>query len=142
MKTFHAEIDIAGTADVVWEVLTDAARYPDWNSTVERVDGQIVSVERVTVHAKVSPGRAFPLVVGNWDPPRRMTWKGGMPLGLFSGVRTLSVKPVAEGRVTFVMREEYSGLLAGLITRSIPDLQPAFDRFAADLKARVERPSR
>jgi hypothetical protein len=37
------------------------------------------------------------------------------------------------------MREEFSGLLAPLIARSIPDLQPAFDRFAADLKRRTER---
>jgi hypothetical protein len=36
------------------------------------------------------------------------------------------------------MREEFSGLMAPLITRSIPDLQPAFDQFAADLKARAE----
>lgn len=36
------------------------------------------------------------------------------------------------------MREEFSGLMAPLITRSIPDLQPSFDRFAADLKARAE----
>ena len=37
------------------------------------------------------------------------------------------------------MREEFSGLLAPLITRSIPDLQPSFDRFTADLKSRAER---
>jgi hypothetical protein len=37
------------------------------------------------------------------------------------------------------MREEFRGLLAPLITRSIPDLQPAFDTFAADLKRRAER---
>jgi hypothetical protein len=36
------------------------------------------------------------------------------------------------------MREEYRGLLAGLIGRSIPDLQPAFDEFAAALKREAE----
>ena len=37
------------------------------------------------------------------------------------------------------MREDYTGWLAPLITKTIPDLQPAFDEFAACLKARVER---
>ena len=33
---------------------------------------------------------------------------------------------------------EFGGLLAPLITRSIPDLQPAFDAFAGDLKRHAE----
>ena len=33
---------------------------------------------------------------------------------------------------------ETEKVLAGMITRSIPDLQPAFDEFAACLKARAE----
>ena len=36
------------------------------------------------------------------------------------------------------MREEYSGPLAGLMSRSIPDLQPSFDTFVNGLKARAE----
>jgi len=36
------------------------------------------------------------------------------------------------------MREVYTGPLAGLITKSIPDLAPSFTRFADGLKRRVE----
>jgi hypothetical protein len=36
------------------------------------------------------------------------------------------------------MREEYSGLMAPLICRSVPNLQPAFDEFASDLKRAAE----
>ena len=39
------------------------------------------------------------------------------------------------------MREEYSGPMVPLIWRSMPDLQPSFDKFARGLKARVERGS-
>ena len=45
-----------------------------------------------------------------------------------------------DGTVKFAMREAYSGLLASLITKSIPDLQPSFDEFAANLKKRSEEP--
>lgn len=36
------------------------------------------------------------------------------------------------------MREEYTGPLAPLIWRSIPDLQPSFDQYVNGLKARAK----
>jgi hypothetical protein len=61
-----------------------------------------------------------------------------MPLGLFRGVRTFTVSPGADGSTSFRMREEFTGPLLGLIWRSMPDLGPSFEQFAAGLKARVE----
>jgi hypothetical protein len=92
----------------------------------------------VTLRAKASPGRAFPVLVSVFEAPARMVWTGGMPLGLFTGTRTLTLTSAPGGGVVFVMREGFAGLLAGLITRTIPDLQPAFDAFAADLKWAAE----
>jgi len=139
MRSFAASIRIRARPEAVWELLTTAADYPQWNSTVERIDGRIAAGETVKVYAKAAPGRAFPLKVTEFAAPRRMVWSGGMPLGLFTGTRTYTLTPTAEDEVGFAMREEFSGLLAPLITRSIPDLQPAFDTFAADLKRRAER---
>lgn len=76
---------IRAPVERIWSILTDAAAYPSWNSTVERVIGTIASGEKVTVYAKASPGRAFPLEVTAFEPNRRMVWRGGMPLGLFTG---------------------------------------------------------
>jgi len=36
------------------------------------------------------------------------------------------------------MDEVYTGPMAPMVTRSIPDLQPSFDEFAACLKATAE----
>jgi hypothetical protein len=68
-----------------------------------------------------------------------MVWSGGMPLGLFRGVRTFTLAPDAGGASAFTMREEYSGPLLPLIWRSIPDLGPSFAQFAAGLKQRAEQ---
>ena len=138
MKTFATEIDIRAPAGAIWSILTDAAGYPGWNSTVDRIEGRIAPGQKVTVYAKASPGRAFPLTVTEFEPATRMVWSGGMPLGLFTGRRTYALDAKAAGVIAFSMREEFTGLLAPLITRSIPDLQPAFDTFAADLKRRAE----
>ncbi|MEZ5925579.1 MAG: SRPBCC domain-containing protein [Hyphomicrobiaceae bacterium] len=138
MKSFAVQVEIAASPDTIWELLTDAPHYPRWNSTVERVEGEIASGGKLKVFTKAAPDRGFPLTVTAFERPGRMVWSGGMPLGLFKGERTYEITARAGGRTAFVMREVFSGLLAPLITRSIPDLQPAFDAFAADLKRAAE----
>ncbi len=62
-----------------------------------------------------------------------------MPFRLFRGVRTYLVSPDGEdGGTSFHVREEYTGPVLGLIWRSMPDLQPSFERFARGLKQRDE----
>lgn len=137
MKSFSTSIMIQSSPETIWAILTDGADWPNWNSTIDKVEGQIAPGEKITVYSKVNPGRAFPLKVSEFVPGQRMIWSGGMPLGLFKGQRTYTLTPNAGG-VEFAMREEFSGLMAPLITKSIPDLQPSFEAFAADLKRRAE----
>ncbi|HLJ63919.1 MAG TPA: SRPBCC domain-containing protein [Stellaceae bacterium] len=139
MKNFAAAIEIRARPETVWNLLTEAQGYPQWNSTVDKVEGRIALGEKITVHAKIAPGRAFPVKVTEFVPSERMVWSGGMPLGLFKGDRRFTLTLTSPGVTWFTMQEGFSGLLAPLITRSIPDLQPAFDAFAADLKRRAER---
>lgn len=141
MKSFASRTSIRAPAETVWAILTDASGYPEWNPTVTRVEGRIAPGQRVSVHAKISPGRAFPVTVTAFEPPSRMVWRGGMPLGLFVGVRTFTLTQKPDGVVEFSMHEAFTGLLAPLIGRTLPDLQPAFDEFAAALKQTAERRS-
>jgi hypothetical protein len=138
VRAFEATETIAAGPEAIWAALTDGAAYPAWDSGVVRVDGRIAPGESITVISAVDPGRTFPLRVTEFVPGQRMAWTGGLPLGLFTGVRTFALAPAGDGATRFTMREEYRGPLAPLIVRSIPDLGPSFRRFAAGLKARVE----
>ena len=120
MKSFATRTTIQATPDAIWHILTDAPGYAGRNATVIRVDGRIALGEKVTVHAKVAPGRAFPINVVAFDAPRRMVWSGGMPLGLFKGERIFELNPTGSGGVEFAMREDYSGLRAPLINQVDP----------------------
>src|SRR3954469_18101379 len=137
MKHYEATATIAAGPDDVWAVLADGASWPSWDSGDTAVEGSIAAGRRITVRSEAAPGRAFPVTVTALEPPRRLEFTGGMPLGLFRGVRTYTLTPDGAGTV-FTMREEYTGPLLGLIWRSMPDLQPSFDGFAAGLKRRVE----
>lgn len=88
--------------------------------------------------SEANPGRAFSVKVTEFLPDRAMTWSGGMPGGLFKGVRTFTLSPRPNGGTLFTVREEYSGVLLGVIWRTMPDLGPSFDQFANGLKRQAE----
>jgi hypothetical protein len=138
MRGFEASAVIAADPAAIWTVLTDGAGWTSWDSAVVRLDGTIAPGQKVTVYPEVNPKRGFPVKVVEFVPAQRMTWRGGMPLGLFTGIRTYRLTPQPGGTVLFRMREEYTGPMAGLIFRSIPDLGPSFERFAAGLKRQAE----
>jgi hypothetical protein len=138
MKFFATSIVIYASPETIWPILIDGPKWTVWNTTVDKVNGAIVPGGKVKVFPKLTPGRAFPVKVTEFEPGRRMVWTGGMPLGLFKGVRTYTLTP-KDGGTEFAMSEVFSGLMAPLITSLIPDMQPAFVEFAAALKARAER---
>jgi hypothetical protein len=139
MRSYEASTTIAAEPARVWEVLTDVPSWTSWDSGVKSVEGEAQLGATMKIEPEANPGRAFPVKVAELDPERRLVLRGGMPLGLFKGVRTYTLAPDGATATRFVMREEYTGPLAPLITRSIPDLQPSFDQFAAGLKERSEQ---
>jgi hypothetical protein len=137
MKFYEASSTINASPDAIWAILTDAPGYTSWDSGVVGVEGTIAPGETIKVTSEANPKRAFPVKVTEFEPGRAMTWSGGMPLGLFKGVRTFRLTP-ADGSTRFAMREEYTGPMLGLIWRSMPDLGPSFEKFAQGLKAKAE----
>jgi uncharacterized protein YndB with AHSA1/START domain len=60
MKFFATETVIHAPAEKIWALLTDAAGWPSWNTTVDRVEGSIALGERIKVFVKLSPAARFP----------------------------------------------------------------------------------
>lgn len=139
MKAYEATATIAADPDTVWAILTDGSGYTTWDSGVDRLEGPIVPGGKVRVTSSANPGRTFPVTVTEVTPPRSMTWSGGMPLGLFRGVRTFTLVADGDRRTRFTVREEYTGPLLPLIWRSMPDLARSFEQFATGLKRHAER---
>lgn len=138
MEFYEAVRTIDASPDRVWAVLTDGARYPHWDSGIERLEGTVAHGQSVKVQSKLVPGRAFPVKVAIDAPGRTMSWTGGMPLGLFRGVRTFRVADAGGGRARFEMREEFTGPLLKMIWKKMPDLGPSFEQFADGLEQEAE----
>lgn len=138
MTKYSVTRTIEAEPQVVWDLLTTAADYPDWNPAVLGVEGEIEDGATIRLTSVVNPKRQFKLKVTDVRPPNHMVWWDGMPLGLFKGVRTFDVTANGDGTSEFEMEEVYSGLMAPLITKSIPDQTEAFNQFADGLKRAAE----
>ena len=138
MKEFSARTTIQASPETIWAILTDGPNYPQWDPTVDRIEGRIAAGEKISAYSKLSPGRAFPVTVSEFVPGQKMVWSSGMPLGLFKGERTFTLTTNGRGQVDFRMREVFSGPLLPLIGRTIPDMTEPFAQFAAGLKKQAE----
>lgn len=134
-RRYHVTRSIDAHIDAVWEILTDASSYPEWNEAVLSLDGTIARGSTIRLMSIADPKRTFELSVTELEAPTTMVWRDGMPLGLFEGRRTFTLAPADDGGCDFSMVEEFSGLLAPLITKAIPDLTESFAVFADSLVA-------
>lgn len=132
MRSYEVRRHIAAEPAVVWATLTDGDTLVAAGTGIQRIDGVIASGATFTLWSAAAPGRGFRTTVTATDPPHRMVWRGGLPAGLFRGVRTFTLAPV-DGGTDFTMREEFSGPLLPVVWRTMPDLQPSFDAFAEAL---------
>jgi hypothetical protein len=138
MKFYEATVTIQADPPTIWAILEDVSNYPTWDSGVLNVEGRLEPGEKLKLTSEANPKRAYPIRVAEVVPNQKMVWTGGMPLGLFKGIRTYKLSPQGNGQTRFVMREEFSGPMLPMIWKSMPDLQPSFDKFASGLKRRAE----
>jgi hypothetical protein len=136
-RSVRVSVDVDAGADRIWELLTDAAAFPRWNSTVTSITGPIAKGRKLAIKVPISP-RTFTPTVTEFEPPRRMVWRDGRA-PMFRGERVYELAPQSDGRTRFTMTETFSGVMLPLIGRTLPDFAPVFERYAADLKVEAER---
>ena len=88
--------DIRAKPETIWALLTDARRFPSWNSTVTRIDGDIALGQRLAIEVPLAPGRIFKPKVTKLVVNREMEWSDGFA-PMFRGVRTFVLTPKGEG---------------------------------------------
>jgi hypothetical protein len=144
-RQLHAEIEIQGPAERVWEVLTDFDAYQEWNPFMVKASGTPQPGHRLEVHMRPAGRRTttFRPEVLEADPGRKLRWLGRLLVpGLFDGEHSFTIEPAGPGRVRLTQHEEFRGLLAPLLLAMIakPTLE-SFHRMNQALKARVEQPA-
>ncbi|MDB5284462.1 MAG: hypothetical protein JWO06_3537 [Bacteroidota bacterium] len=141
MKTLQTEVVINASPDKVWSILTDFAKFPEWNPFVLKVEGK-PEID-VTLRVELNNGKGISvfkpkvLVV---EKNRAFEWLGSLPIpGLFNGHHYFRIETITANQVKFVHGEEFTGLLAGLIMKQIGEqTQKGFIAMNRALKGRAE----
>lgn len=138
----HTEIEIDASPERVWAVLSDFDSYPKWNPFIRSVRGAPQQGTRLQVTIQPSGGKAmrFSPVVLTADVGRELRWLGRFLLpGIFDGEHCFAIEPLANDKVRFKQSERFSGLLVGLLRRSLDrDTRRGFEEMNRALKVLAE----
>ncbi len=123
-------------------MLTDFAAYPEWNPFVRRASGEVRVGARlhVTIQPAGGKGMSFRPTVLVADANRELRWLGHLWLpGPFDGEHSFVIEPLGEGRVRFIQREQFGGLLLPLLSKMLDgDIRRGFEGMNQALKLRCE----
>lgn len=132
------EIEIAAPPDHVWAVLTDGAKYPEWNPFIVSMAGDIRAGATLTNRMRPQAGSpmTFRPVVLRAEPDRELRWLGrlGLPR-IFDGEHYFLLNPSPEG-TRLVQGERFRGIALWIIDPE--QFRADFEALNAALKARAE----
>jgi hypothetical protein len=145
MPQIVTAIDIDAAPALVWEVLSDTARYGEWNPLVSDVKGPLRSGGKIKARLHFE-GKSFPFdaEVLRVEPGKALTWIGPSfkpARFLFSGEHFFEIKEVGEGRCRFFHGEKLRGVffdIESVWVKAEPRIEPVYARFNEALKARAE----
>ena len=138
MRSYNAATTINAPANMIWDILVDVEKYPEWDPGIDHIEGRLAPGESIKFFTVIDPNQAFAVKVTTFEPASKMVLTGGMPMGLFKSERTHTLTPNDDGTVEFQTEEIFGGLLLPLFGSKIPDLTKNFERFASGLKRRAE----
>jgi hypothetical protein len=142
MAVYRTTFPIRASAGEVWAVLTDFARYAEWNPSLPSISGELRPGAVIALTLGM-PGRPSPKVkakLGDVVPGRRLTWHGNAGADwIFAGDREFLIEDQAGETVFFTHVEDVHGALFPLFRAFMGSaIQRSHDAFNAALKERAE----
>ena len=150
MIEVREERSIHAAPDVLWPLVSDPARLPEWFAFAERVEvleGAPGAGQRRRQHGHWGKKRSeVDQVITRWEPPRALAWRHeaerleGKPAPRFAASTdfTIELVPEAAGtRVRLRSEQEPAGPVRGLVIRAFgrrevaKSLRDSLDRLAA-----------
>lgn len=111
-KRIYTEIEINATVDVIWEILLDFKKYPNWNSFIKHIEGKVSpgNMLMVKIHPPGGSMMTFKPQVITHIRNKQLSWKGKLIFnGLFDGTHYFELIPLDNHKTKFIQREEFSG---------------------------------
>lgn len=119
-------------------MLIDFAKYGEWNPFIKRVQGEAKEGAKLQIHLTTPAGRnrTYDPKVTRVQPEKELRWLGKVP-GFLSGEHIFAIEDMESGRVKFVNREIFGGMLSSFF-KDTDDVKAGFEEMNKALKARSE----
>ena len=137
VMTFHASTNIEATPEVVWSLLLDLRRWPEFDSSIVGVEGIASTGGTINIHTRF--GEELPLRVRDLAPGQRMVLRGSRYLGLLKQDRQYELGTDQNGTCQLTVQSTFSGPALPFVGANIPNLKPSFARFVDNIKAHAEQ---
>jgi len=143
MFKITTEIDIDASAELVWRILVDFARYPEWNPFIRQAQGEprVGARLRVMIQPSGKSSMVFKPRVLKSEPGQELRWLGHLAFpGLFDGEHGFLLTPLPGGGCRLRQTEDFSGILVPLFKKSLEtDTKRGFEEMNQALKTRAEQ---
>ena len=142
MAVYRTTFPIEASSEVVWGVLVDFERYPEWNPSLPSIAGDLRVGSNVSMTLGM-PGRPSPKVKAELTevvPQQRLVWHGNVGADwIFAGDRRFVIDPSDGDTVSFTHVEDVHGLLFPLFRVLMGSaIQRHHEGLNAALKQRAE----
>lgn len=140
MKTIETTTDIDAPPAVVWEIITDFARYPEWNPFITELLGELQQGARLRATFALAGRKpqTFTPTLTTVDPIQRLVWSGRLAVPrLFDAEHIFVVAPRGTGS-RLVHQEHFRGVLVPFMRSTLTATHDAFTRMDAELTQRAE----
>jgi hypothetical protein len=134
-------LGIKAPASVIWGVVYDLDRWPEWNPLYRGVVGRIGYGETLKLRLALpdQPERELLATVTDWTPDEALHWRTSHFGGLMRTVRYLEIEAMSESGCIFSNGEVFSGLLGGSVVRQLrPSLKKGFEALGEAVRERAE----
>ena len=137
----HTEIDIDAKPEVVWQVLTDLDRYPEWNPFITSAVGTPEVGDKLLNRMEPPGGKAmtFKPQVTVVEDGKTFEWLGTLGFsGVFDGRHRFDIEASPTG-TKLIQSESFDGVLVRFMRKSLDTQTKAgFEAMNVALKARAE----
>jgi hypothetical protein len=139
-KEIRTEVEIAASPRKVWEIVSDFAKYEEWNPFIRKVSGQAAVGAKLEIRITTPSGvnRTYEPTVTKVEPEKELRWMGKVP-GLLNGEHVFSIDQIDAGRTRLVHSEIFGGLLSSFFgSKTDRDIRAGLEQMNLALKKRAE----
>lgn len=130
-------ININADLKTVWNTFTQFDDYPNWNSFIKSIKGNIKTGEKINIEID---GMKFAPTVLSFREEKELVWLGKLWIkGIFDGKHAFRFESNPDGTTTLIHEEHFRGILVPLMKKNLrTKVTDGFNHWNETLKEKSE----